>query len=140
MLAEVHAVMAENRGALRGGLENVEELTTDLQTSVDNLNDITGKLARGEGTMGKLLNSDQAHEQLVGALESVESGVEGLTQSLGKVNKMRARPGDAGRLPRRARGRPRRAAASTSTRRAAASTASASSTTPTAGGARRRRR
>ncbi len=88
VLAEVHAVMAENRGALRGGLENVESLTANLQTSVDNLNDITGKLARGEGTMGKLLNSDQAHEQLVGALESVESGVEGLTQSLGKVNKM----------------------------------------------------
>jgi phospholipid/cholesterol/gamma-HCH transport system substrate-binding protein len=88
VLAEVHAVLLENRVALHGGLQNVESLTTDLQTSVDNLNDITGKLARGEGTMGKLINSDKAHEELVGALESVQSGVEGLTQSLGKVNKI----------------------------------------------------
>jgi len=88
MLAEVHAVVAENRGALHGGLENVESLTADLKTSVDNLNEITGKLARGEGTMGKLINSDQAHDELIGALDSVQSGVQGLTQSLGKVNKL----------------------------------------------------
>lgn len=89
VLAEVHAVLAENRGTLHGGLENVETLSADLKISVDNLNAITGKMARGEGTMGKLLNSDEAHQQLVGALESVQSGVEGLTNSLGKVNKLR---------------------------------------------------
>ena len=88
VLTEVRAVVAENRGTLRGGLENVEALTADLQISVDNLNQITGKLARGEGTMGKLLNSDEAHQQLVGALESVQSGVKDLSQSLGKVNKL----------------------------------------------------
>jgi phospholipid/cholesterol/gamma-HCH transport system substrate-binding protein len=88
VMADVQAVLAENRSALHGGLENVESLSANLQTSVDNLNDITGKLARGEGTMGKLLNSDEAHQQLVGALDSVKSGVEGLTQSLGKINKL----------------------------------------------------
>jgi phospholipid/cholesterol/gamma-HCH transport system substrate-binding protein len=88
LLGEVRGVVAENRGTLRGGLENVESLTANLQTSVDNLNQITGKLARGEGTMGKLLNSEQAHDQLIGALDSVQSGVAGLTQSLGKINKL----------------------------------------------------
>src|ERR1044072_329813 len=88
VMVDVQAVLAENRGALHNGLENVESLTANLQTSVDNLNQITGKLARGEGTMGKLLNSEEAHDQLVSALGSVKSGVEGLTQSLGKVNKL----------------------------------------------------
>jgi phospholipid/cholesterol/gamma-HCH transport system substrate-binding protein len=88
VLAEVRGVVAENRGTLHEGLGNVEALTANLQTSVDNLNTITGKLARGEGTMGKLLNSDEAHQELVGALESVQTGVESLTQSLGKVNKL----------------------------------------------------
>jgi phospholipid/cholesterol/gamma-HCH transport system substrate-binding protein len=88
VLVEVRGVIAENRGALHDGLTNVETLTLGLQDSVDDLKTITGKLARGEGTMGKLLNSDEAHQQLVGALESVKSGVEGLTQSLGKVNKL----------------------------------------------------
>jgi phospholipid/cholesterol/gamma-HCH transport system substrate-binding protein len=88
MLAEVRAVVAENRSTLHGSMENVEKLTDNLQTSVDNLNAITGKMARGEGTMGKLLNSDEAHTELVGALHSVQGGVDTLTQSLGRVNKM----------------------------------------------------
>lgn len=89
VLAEVRTVVGENRGTLHDGLENVERLTSNLQTSVDNLNTITGKLARGEGTMGKLLNSDEAHGQLISALESVQTGVEGLSQTLGRVNKIR---------------------------------------------------
>jgi len=96
VMADVQAVLAENRGALHGGLENIETLSANLQTSVDNLNAITGKLARGEGTMGKLLNSDEAHNELVGALGSVKSGVEGLTQSLGKINKLQLELGMQG--------------------------------------------
>ena len=96
VMADVQAVLAENRGALHGGLENIEALSANLQTSVDNLNAITGKLARGEGTMGKLLNSDEAHNELVGALGSVKSGVEGLTQSLGKINKLQLELGMQG--------------------------------------------
>jgi phospholipid/cholesterol/gamma-HCH transport system substrate-binding protein len=88
VLAEVRAVMAENRGSLHQGLANVEQLTSNLQTSVDNLNAITGKLARGEGTMGKLLNSDQAHQELVNALQSVQSGVTTLSSTLGRVGKL----------------------------------------------------
>ncbi|HEV8631096.1 MAG TPA: hypothetical protein VGV61_12325, partial [Thermoanaerobaculia bacterium] len=88
VLAEVQAVVAENRGTLHEGLANVEQLTTNLQTSVDNLNSITGKLARGEGTMGKLLNSDEAHHELVSALQSVQSGVQTLSTSLGRVSKL----------------------------------------------------
>jgi phospholipid/cholesterol/gamma-HCH transport system substrate-binding protein len=88
LLGEVRAVVAEDRGSLHQGLGNVEKLTDNLQTSVDNLNLITGRLARGEGTMGKLLTSDQTHEELVKTLESVQSGVSSLQTSLDKVNKM----------------------------------------------------
>jgi len=88
LLAEVRAVVADNRGTLHEGLGNVEKVTSDLQTSVDNLNDITGKLARGEGTMGKLLNSDQAHQELVSALQSVQSGVTSLSTTLNRIQKI----------------------------------------------------
>lgn len=89
LLAEVHAVVGENRGTLNAGLTNVERITTDLQVSVDNLNEVTGRLARGEGTLGKLLTSEQAHDELIGALESVQGGVETLTNTVGRVNKLR---------------------------------------------------
>jgi len=89
VLAQVEAVMSENRGNLKGSLQNIEELTKNAQTSVDNLNAITGKIARGEGSLGKLVNSDEAHSELVNALGSVEQGVNTLTDTLGRVQKLK---------------------------------------------------
>lgn len=86
LLGEVRAVVAENRGALGRSLENVEQLTTTLQGGVEDLNQVAARLARGEGTLGKLLTSDEAHEELVTALQSVEGGVDALTTSLRKIS------------------------------------------------------
>lgn len=89
LLQEVRGVVAENRGTLHEGLANVETVTEDLQVSVRNLNEISGRLARGEGTLGKLLTSEEAHDELVAALDSVQSGVETLSSTLGRVDKLR---------------------------------------------------
>ena len=89
LLGDVDAVVAENRGNLSDTMENVKQITSTLQRSVDNLNSITGKIASGEGTIGKLVNSDQAHEELLNALGSVEKGVTTLSDTLGHVQKLR---------------------------------------------------
>jgi phospholipid/cholesterol/gamma-HCH transport system substrate-binding protein len=89
LLGEVDAVVAENRGNLSDSLQNVKQLTSTLQRSVDNLNSITDKIASGEGTIGKLVNSDQAHEELLNALGSVEKGVTTLSDTLGHVQKLK---------------------------------------------------
>ncbi len=70
-------------------MANLKDLTTRVQTSVDNLNEITGKIARGEGTVGKLVNSEEAHDQLMSALGSVEKGVDTLSDTLGRVQKLK---------------------------------------------------
>lgn len=88
VLGQVDAVVAENRGNLQEGIANVKELTASVQRSVDNLNTITDRLARGEGTIGKLLVSDEAHNELLGALGSVEKGVETLSDTLGRAQKL----------------------------------------------------
>jgi phospholipid/cholesterol/gamma-HCH transport system substrate-binding protein len=74
---------------LRDGLQQVEQLARDVQVSVDNLNTITDRLANGEGTIGKLLTSDEAHDALTGALGKVEEGVGKLSNTLGRVEKLR---------------------------------------------------
>lgn len=88
VLGQVDAVVAENRGDLTESISNIKELTSSVQRSVDNLNSITDKMARGEGTIGKLLNSDEAHNELIGALTSVEKGVDTLTDTLGRARKL----------------------------------------------------
>lgn len=87
-LAQLEGALGESRPDLQATAANLRSLTDDAKTSVDNLNEVTGRLARGEGTMGKLLTSDEAHEELVGALKSVESGVETLSGALGGIQKI----------------------------------------------------
>jgi phospholipid/cholesterol/gamma-HCH transport system substrate-binding protein len=82
-------VLAENRGNLKDSMANIKELTERVQTSVDNLNSITTKIAAGEGTIGKLVNSPEAHDQLMSALGSVEKGVDALGSTLNRVNELK---------------------------------------------------
>jgi len=89
VLAQVDGVVAENREDLRGSMGNIRDLTERLQVSVDNLNQISGKIAAGEGTIGKLVQSDQAHDQLISALDSIDTGVKSLGDTLGRVGKLK---------------------------------------------------
>lgn len=87
-LLQLEGTVGESRPDLQATAGNLRRLTEDARTSVDNLNEVTGRLARGEGTLGKLLTSDEAHDELVGTLQSVESGVEGLSAALGGIQKI----------------------------------------------------
>ncbi len=89
VLGQVDQVVTENRGNLKDSMANLKEVSERVQHSVDNLNLITDKIARGEGTIGKLVNSDEAHRELIGALGSVEKGVATLTDTLGRVRELK---------------------------------------------------
>lgn len=89
VLGQIEAVVAENRPEMTQSMANVERITEDLQISVKNLNEITGRLNRGEGSLGKLLTSEEAHDSLVSTLDSIEGGVTTLQDTLGAVQKIR---------------------------------------------------
>jgi phospholipid/cholesterol/gamma-HCH transport system substrate-binding protein len=89
VLAQVDTVVAENREELGESAENVAALTRDLEGAAADLATITDRLERGEGTLGKLLGSDQAHEELLATLDSVQSGVGQLSDTLGRVQRLR---------------------------------------------------
>jgi phospholipid/cholesterol/gamma-HCH transport system substrate-binding protein len=81
----VDAVVAENRGNFSESLENIKDLSGRLRVSADNLNQITGKIARGEGSIGKLVNDDTTIDNLNSTLKSVESGVQSLKNTVGRA-------------------------------------------------------
>ncbi|MGA1825874.1 MAG: MlaD family protein [bacterium] len=62
---------------LRSGLESFEEPMGRLNIFVNNLNEITDKINKGEGTLGKFVTDDKAYEQITSALSSVEELVGG---------------------------------------------------------------
>ncbi|MEM6453890.1 MAG: MlaD family protein [Acidobacteriota bacterium] len=86
LLTEVDGVIDDNRDELGESIANIREITERVQTSVDNLNDISTQIASGEGTLGKLIYSSDAHDGLVSTLDSVESGVNKLGETLGRVD------------------------------------------------------
>lgn len=85
---QLGGTVGENRSDVREVVQNLRGLSTDLRTTADNLNAITGQVRGGEGTVGKLFYSDEAHDRLTGALSSVESGVKSLQETLGRATRI----------------------------------------------------
>src|ERR1051325_2205156 len=85
---QIGGTVGENRQDVKAVVENLRKLSTDLQTTTANLNAITGQVKSGEGTVGKLVYSDEAHERLTKALSAVEGGVTELKNTLGRVGRM----------------------------------------------------
>ena len=85
---QIGGTVGENRPDVREVVQNLRGLSSDLRVTADNLNDITGRVKSGEGTVGKLFYSDEAHDRLTGALASVEGGVKSLQETLGRANRI----------------------------------------------------
>ncbi|HUP66025.1 MAG TPA: MlaD family protein [Thermoanaerobaculia bacterium] len=89
----IGGTVGENREDVRVIVENLRTLSADLKTTTENLNNITAKVRSGEGTVGKLLYSDEAHDSLTSTLGSIEGGVGELRDVLGRVNRIGLRLG-----------------------------------------------
>ncbi len=85
---QMGGTVGENREDVRGVVRNLRGLSADLRTTADNLNAITGQVRSGEGTVGKLFYSDEAHDKLTDALTSVEGGVKSLQETLGRATRI----------------------------------------------------
>ena len=85
---QMGGTVGENREDVRKIVENLRQLSTDLKTTTANVNAITGQVKSGEGTVGKLIYSDEAHARLTSALQSVESGVNELRNTLNRATRL----------------------------------------------------
>jgi phospholipid/cholesterol/gamma-HCH transport system substrate-binding protein len=101
----------ELAGKTRGGLEDVGDLATDnrenLKQLIQNLKDLSQALKDGQGTVGKLLKSDELHKEAVetirGAREEIkkvgDSVNDNITKLTGKITeKLDRAEGPAGAL------------------------------------------
>ena len=89
LVERVDRLVAANQENVSGGIANIREVTGKLQTTADNLNEITGQIKQGEGTVGKLVQSDETHKNLNDALVAVKEGVGGLNKALGSIGKIK---------------------------------------------------
>jgi phospholipid/cholesterol/gamma-HCH transport system substrate-binding protein len=87
LVARVDSMVAANQGNVTEGLSNVREISEKLDTTADNLNQITNRIREGEGTVGKLVQSEETHKNLNDALVAVREGVAGLNKALGAIGR-----------------------------------------------------
>jgi phospholipid/cholesterol/gamma-HCH transport system substrate-binding protein len=94
-------------GKAGGGLfQKLDRLVGDNQVKIDatmsNLQDITGKLNRGEGTLGKLINDPRMHDELLAAVSEFRSTAdqakEFIASAQGMVAQVKAGQGALGVL------------------------------------------
>jgi phospholipid/cholesterol/gamma-HCH transport system substrate-binding protein len=84
----VDRLVGANEGNVTAGIGNIKELTAKLDTTADNVNQITTKMREGEGTFGKLIQSEETHKNLNDALKEIKSGISSLSGTLSKANKL----------------------------------------------------
>ncbi len=87
-LARLDQILQENRTGVKGTVANLDEVTGKLKKTADNVNSITTKIDSGDGTIGKLVNSEETHRNLNEALQSVRDGVNALSTTLNRVNRL----------------------------------------------------
>jgi phospholipid/cholesterol/gamma-HCH transport system substrate-binding protein len=87
LVDRVDKLIASNQANVTQGIANIKDVTGKLETTADNLNQITGKIKSGEGTVGKLVESDETHKNLNDALVSVKEGVASLNKAFGAISR-----------------------------------------------------
>ena len=86
---DIDSLVRENKGNVNASLGNIKELTAELRVSAENLNRITGKIASGQGSIGKLVNEDTTVNNLNSTLKSVGAGAEALKNTIGRAERWR---------------------------------------------------
>lgn len=87
LVERIDRLVASNQGNLTETVTNTKDLSAKLQSTVDNMNAITGRIKSGEGTIGKLVQSDQTDKNLNDALVAVKDGVKSLTSAMETAKK-----------------------------------------------------
>ena len=64
-------LVQENRPELQGTLKDVHKLAQSFEGTAENLRQVTDKINRGEGTVGKLLNDDTTIKKINQAVDNV---------------------------------------------------------------------
>jgi phospholipid/cholesterol/gamma-HCH transport system substrate-binding protein len=89
LVERLDRLIAANQENVTTGIANIRDISQKLETTADNLNQITGRIQAGEGTVGKLVQSDETHKNLNEALVAVREGVGGLNKALGSVGRIK---------------------------------------------------
>jgi phospholipid/cholesterol/gamma-HCH transport system substrate-binding protein len=80
MMAVAGQTKDGQKGELRDTIERIDSSSKSLQSALDHIDSISGRIDRGEGTVGKLTKDDALINEVQGVAEGVGDYVGGLTR------------------------------------------------------------
>jgi phospholipid/cholesterol/gamma-HCH transport system substrate-binding protein len=66
-------ILKENRGDIKDTVENIRVASNKLQDTLDSITNVSKKIEKGEGTIGRLVNEDTAYEKLNSTLTGLDN-------------------------------------------------------------------
>ncbi|MFC1850424.1 MlaD family protein [candidate division CSSED10-310 bacterium] len=87
LVASINGFLPEEGTTMEQSLNNLQQATHDLKDSLASVKNIVGKVDQGEGTIGKLINDDQAHRNLNAALSNLNETLDEAKNVLGRIEK-----------------------------------------------------
>jgi phospholipid/cholesterol/gamma-HCH transport system substrate-binding protein len=75
-------VVNDNKDNLKVSLENIKEATKSAEVALSSIQNVTDRIDRGEGTLGKLVNED-------GMYNNIDSAAKGLSDYVSRVERLK---------------------------------------------------
>lgn len=89
LFSDLQLLIEENRGKVEEIVGQFQEAAPSIKGTARNLEEITAKINRGEGTIGKLVNEDALYTDARATLTSVDTAGQKLTDMLTKAERVR---------------------------------------------------
>ncbi len=80
MMAQSQAGQPKSEGEIRQIIDKVNRASDNLETTLKNLDSVTGRLDRGEGTLGRLSKDDHLINEVEGVADDIGDFVGGLSR------------------------------------------------------------
>ncbi len=82
LVASLNGVVNENRDNLKVSMENVREATRNAELALASIENVTRRIDRGEGTLGKLVNDDSMYKNM-------DTAAKGIGDYTSRIERMR---------------------------------------------------
>jgi phospholipid/cholesterol/gamma-HCH transport system substrate-binding protein len=80
LMAQANQTPAGQKGELRDSIERLDQSSKSLESAMAHIDSVTGRIDRGEGTIGKLTKDDQLVNEVQGVAEGVNDYVQNITR------------------------------------------------------------
>jgi phospholipid/cholesterol/gamma-HCH transport system substrate-binding protein len=80
MMAAAGGTKEGQKGDIRDTIERIDQSSKSLQSALEHIDSISGRIDRGEGTIGKLTKDDQLVNEVQGVAEGVNDYVQNISR------------------------------------------------------------